>query len=261
MYFMKIEKLDNGKLKISGIEFHGGGKCVYITDLGGRKFGRLTVLTPIAPDYTKKWGDNRRWKWRCVCDCGNIIEVYANNLGRNHSTSCGCYNREQMTKSVTKHGLGHTVEYQRWFAMISRCHNKNHKAYNHYKSRKRTVCERWRNSFESFLEDVGLMPDGLTLERGDNNQGYHCGKCEECLKNKWGRNGHWDSWAAQCRNRENNRYFEYNGERLVAHDWAAKYGLDKDVIRNRLFNGWSVEKAINTPIKKRNKYAIFERGY
>lgn len=250
---MKVEKLENGKLKISGIKFHGNYGHVFIKDLMGMRFGRLLVLTPIPPDYSKKWGDNRRWLWLCRCDCGNEVKVFANNLSRQHSTSCGCYNREQLNKSVTTHGLGQTVEYHRWFAMTSRCHNFNHNAYKHYSSRKRTVCNRWKNSFLDFLEDVGLMPKGMTLERGNNNEGYHCGKCDECKSKNWVRNGHWDTWEMQSRNKENNKYFEYNGERMIAHDWAIKYGLDKDVVRNRLFQGWSVEKAIQTPIIKRKK--------
>ena len=255
LWFMKIEKLENGKLKISGIKFHGNYGHIFIKNMIGVRVGRLIVVSPIAPDYSKKWGEGRRWQWLCKCDCGKEVKVFANNLVRSHTTSCGCYNREQLNKSVTTHGLGHTVEYHRWFAMTSRCHDPNHVAYRHYSKNGRTVCERWRNSFEAFLEDVGVKPDGLTLERGNNSEGYHCGRCQECINNNWVRNGHWDTWAAQSRNKSNNRYFEHNGESLVARDWADRYGLDKDVVNSRLFNGWSVEKVINTPIIKRKKNA------
>lgn len=234
----------------------GKTRKVFIKDLTGVRSGRLVVLSMVAGNCSERIeGSPKRWQWLCKCDCGKEVPVFANNINRNHSTSCGCYNREQLNKSVTTHGLGHTVEYQRWVAMINRCHDQNHKAYNHYHNRNRTVCSRWRYSFEAFLEDIGLRPEGLTLERGDNNEGYHCGKCDECLKKEWKRNGHWDTWKAQGRNKDNNRFFEYKGEKLVANDWADRYGLTRYIIKNRLFSGWSVEKAIQTPIKKYKKNA------
>lgn len=78
----------------------------------------------------------------------------------------------------TKHG--HTSArwasstYYSWANMIQRCTNpKNHK-YPNYGARGITVCERWL-TFENFLADVGERPDGLTLDRKDNDGNYEPG--------------------------------------------------------------------------------------
>ena len=244
--------LRDGYLSFDVIGVLGKRRRTYVLDITNKRFGMLVAEQPIQP---AKSGEGKRWKWRCICDCGTETIVDANNLSSGHTTSCGCYNRKKLMESVTTHGLGDTPEYGRWFAMIRRCHgDKKHKIYVKYG---RTVCERWRASFEDFYEDLGIRPKGMTLERIDNNEGYHCGKCEECIRNGWKLNVEWASWAAQNRNKVNNKFFEHNGEKLIAHDWAKKYGLDEDVVRNRLFQGWSVSDALKVPIKKRGKRKCF----
>lgn len=54
-------------------------------DLRGKVFGKLTPLYRIKND-----GKSRIAKWRCQCSCGNIVDVFSNNLTRNHTISCGC---------------------------------------------------------------------------------------------------------------------------------------------------------------------------
>lgn len=224
----------------------------WVKDLTGLREGRLTVISLIDNQENRIEGKPVRWKWLCMCDCGKKFESFANNLGRGHTVSCGCLGRENATKSVTKHGLGQTPEYHTWFAMMSRCYDpKNIKSKN-YLGRGITVCERWQ-TFELFYSDIFPKPKGLTLDRIDNDLGYNCGKCEYCIKNEFKLNVRWANWEIQSRNKTTNRFFSYNGEKLVAHDWAKKYGLDKDIIRNRLFQGWTVERAINTPVIRRKR--------
>lgn len=89
-----------------------------------------------------------------------------------------------------------------WHNMIQRVTNPNATGYSYYGGRGITVCERWRNSFEAFLEDVGERPDGLTLDRyPDNDGGYWCGHCAECVRLGRPANWRWADWSTQMKNK------------------------------------------------------------
>ncbi len=87
------------------------------------------------------------------------------------------------------HGMSNTPEYYSWKAMKERCTNKHHKAYKHYGGRGLVICNRWLNSFENFYADMGDRPNGLSLERTNNNKGYNPKNCK------------WDTGLRQNRNR------------------------------------------------------------
>lgn len=90
------------------------------------------------------------------------------------------------------HKRSHSAEWAIWRAMIQRCTDARVKAFKYYGGRGITICDRWRQSFRCFLEDVGARPIGrerLTLDRIDNNGNYEPG------------NVRWASWLQQGRNR------------------------------------------------------------
>lgn len=64
------------------------------TDLVGQKFGRLTVIEWVQRDG--------HTIWRCICDCGSEVLVGTNHLRSGHTQSCGCYMREQTSKSNSR---------------------------------------------------------------------------------------------------------------------------------------------------------------
>lgn len=64
-----------------------------------------------------------------------------------------------------------------WSTMIRRCHDPKHDAYSYYGGRGITVCQRWRDSFQAFLDDMGVRPQGLMIDRRDNNLGYEPANC------------------------------------------------------------------------------------
>lgn len=75
------------------------------------------------------------------------------------------------------------------------------------------MCDRWVNSFEAFLADMGERPDGMSIERIDVNGNYEPGNCR------------WATMAEQARNRTSNVVIEFNGRKQVAAAWARELGL------------------------------------
>lgn len=59
-----------------------------VNDLTGKRYGKLLVLRRGEDRYTKS--GRRLITWICLCDCGNEIQVDANNLRNGNTTSCGC---------------------------------------------------------------------------------------------------------------------------------------------------------------------------
>lgn len=84
--------------------------------------------------------------------------------------------------------LIYIIEYRTWGSMRQRCYNPNHPKYEYYGGRGIIVCDRW-NRFENFLEDMGERPDGMTLDRIDNNGNYEPTNC------------HWTTYSMQNYNR------------------------------------------------------------
>jgi hypothetical protein len=208
-------------------------------NLTGKRFGKLTVIE-IADPYVKPNG-KRVTRWMCKCDCGTVKAMVMNVANRRINSSCGCARRLTASVKFRKHGeagpLTKTAEYRAWAAMISRCENRREKTWVDYGGRGISVCDRWRNSFETFLSDMGRRPSGTSLDRINNSLGYSPENCR------------WATFTEQQRNKRNNHFLTFNGESLCISEWTERMGGSGSLIYNRLKKGWSIEKILTTPIQ------------
>lgn len=72
---------------------------------------------------------------------------------------------------------GRTSTYRSWEAMKARCYNAHNNKFLRYGGRGIKVCDRWANSFENFLTDMGKRPFGKTLDRLNGNGNYEPDNC------------------------------------------------------------------------------------
>jgi len=141
-------------------------------DLVGHTYGRLTVVARAGSD---KRGNAT---WRCTCVCGTERTIPGDHLRRGNTKSCGCWDRDVLMARNTTHSMSRTPEYQAWGSMKTRCHNANRKSFKDYGGRGIYICDRWINSFENFLADMGARPTPQhTLERRDNDGPYSPDNC------------------------------------------------------------------------------------
>lgn len=139
-------------------------------DMTGLPIGRLTVIEECGR------GANGEVLWRCRCECGNEVTVRGASLRNEHTTSCGCYNRERIVETLTTHGMRKTHLYSVWAAMLRRVgvhKGASEKEKRLYQDRGITVCDEWL-VFENF-RDWALShgyKEGLQIDRRDNDKGY-----------------------------------------------------------------------------------------
>lgn len=176
-------------------------------NLLGKTFGTLTVIKFSGQ------GSDLHYNWICKCICSNEFVVKATLLNTGRTTTCPKCSISKTAEFNRKHGHASagkaSPEYHTWNAMIGRCHNPKHKQFARYGGRGITVCDEWRNSFECFLSDMGPRPNhNLSIDRLDNDKGYYKENCK------------WRTKIEQARNRNNNRYIEFDGKKLLLIEWA-----------------------------------------
>ncbi|MFH1010327.1 MAG: hypothetical protein V1784_03730 [bacterium] len=134
-----------------------------------------------------------------------------------------------------KHGYatdsGRGALYFSWQSMKKRCLNPNTPGYKNWGGRGITICDRWME-FINFAADMEPKPNGMTLERKDNNGPYSPDNCK------------WATRKEQQSNTQRSRLIEFNGETLCLGEWERKLGLGVGTIWRRLAKGLPVEKAL-----------------
>lgn len=194
-------------------------------NISGMKFGRLTAIECVGINKEK------RAVWKCICDCGNVVNVAGKSLRTGNTKSCGCYSIEKSTERIvklnTKHGGTHTKLYHIWSGMKDRCYYKKCINYNRYGGKGIKICEEWLNDFSKFriwAENNGYN-ENLTIDRIDSNGDY----CPE--------NCRWATPRQQANNRSTNVILNCKGESHTAAEWERIVGLPKNMILSRIKSG------------------------
>lgn len=138
-------------------------------DMIGKRFGRVVVVS-----FAESIQD--RLFYNCLCDCGTKVKLCGEYLRSGNTRSCGCLKHDVIVAKATKHGKSNTFEHGIWHGMRYRCNNLDDP---YYGGRGISVCERWENSFEAFLEDMGSCPDPscMSIDRIENDGNYEPGNC------------------------------------------------------------------------------------
>lgn len=201
-------------------------------------------------------------KIACVTEHCKDLGISPNTLWtRKHRTGesdleCLKYYQENGVKSVIrarpKHRHSYKIKdkrlYSKWYSTKEKCENPKHTAYPRYGAKGIKVCERWQNyenfendlleSFLKHIEEYGIK--NTTLDRYPDKEG-----------NYEPNNVRWATMKEQQNNKTNNRMIT---KELNVTQFAEKYNIPYSVVLARLNAGWSIERIINTPIKKSKYY-------
>jgi len=189
----------------------------------GTKYNKLTIIGIGQKDK------QRNVMVVCLCECGNQTIAKVWDLANNKKKSCGCLLAEQkeIWKTINKsHGMSNHPLDSVYSSMIQRCYNPRCSGYKNYGGRGIKVCDEWKDDINSFL-NWGLSNSwakGLELDRKDNDKNYGPDNCRFVTK------------LVNSRNKRNNYYVVYKGEKKTLKEWCEKFSLNFSTMRHRLYD-------------------------
>ena len=192
-----------------------------------KRFGRLLIIAE-APKRGKK-----RYVL-CQCDCGSRKEICLSNITSGKVASCKCLHKEIIGAINKTHGMTHSREFHTWVGMKARCLNPENPSYKNYGGRGITICDKWLDSFENFLSDMGPCPQNYSLDRIDVNGNYNPENCR------------WADNITQSNNKRTNIFVTVNGEELTLTQACQKLNLSYKAVHQRMRRGQSIYQALNT---------------
>lgn len=141
-------------------------------DYSGQTYGRLTAVRRVD-------GPRNSWLFTCSCGGETITQIARVRFGM--TQSCGCIAKERLKKRSVTHGhaVNRTVSptLSSYRSAYARCYQPSAARYAQYGGRGIVMCERWKEDFQNFLDDMGPRPDGMTLDRIDPHGNYEPSNC------------------------------------------------------------------------------------
>lgn len=137
--------------------------------------------------------------------------------------------------------------YRVFIAMHHRCKSEKSPNYRRYGGRGIKVAPEW-DDFTTFLADMGPQPQGMVLDRIDNDGPYSPSNCR------------WATFKQSMRNTSRNRFVTVFGRTACVAEWAEDFGVPKMTIIHRLNRGWDAEAAVTLPVgAKQHLWAMFKQ--
>lgn len=202
------------------------------------------MVVDFAESKATKSG-KRLGRYKVRCDCGTEFEVKTKHLTSGATCSCGCYAREKVSQIAGTHRKSTERIYNVWTAMKQRCYNPNCDDYINYGGRGITVCDEWRNDFQTFYDWAyangyaeEILPNGynlLSIDRIDVNGNYEPSNCR------------WITNKEQQWNKRPKRLFTINGIDKTLPEWCRTNNIGYQTVVNRIKRGWDTKTAVLTP--------------
>lgn len=206
-----------------------------IKDYTGLRFGRVTVLSQSVGHRYTLYGV-------CVCDCGVEKIIRISHLVRGKIVSCGCSTRERIAILNKKHGLSKTSMHNIWKNIKVRCKDKSNK---NYGGRGISICDKWDESFEAFLQDMGPRPSNKhSIDRIDNNGNYEPSNCRWATAKEQANN---KRKAIHPTSHKDGKKLTFNGVTKSLYEWGKDLNGGPTLVGHRLNRGWDLQKALTTP--------------
>lgn len=181
------------------------------------QYFELTILSV-------KLNNGRSWA-TCLCSCGVKTVKRLDCIKSGGTKSCGHL-------LATTNNQSATSMYRIYASMKQRCVDPNATYFYRYGGRGIKVCKRWLDSFNNFQQDMGERPEGMTLERIDNDGDYEPSNCR------------WATRKEQANNRKSNVFYDINGERLTLGMIGEKYNINVKRVRNAMYRGFTINEAL-----------------
>lgn len=214
-----------------------------IKDEVGNKYNLLYVTSYSHYDQSAQVS-----YWNCICECGAECKVRGGNLRSGRAKSCGCLSKQAL-ELRTKHGLCESREYTIWASMLQRCINPKSTPFGYYGGIGISVDDSWIQSFEAFFKDMGVCPDGFSLDRIDCFGDYTKENCQ------------WADKSMQQFNQKR-RVTNTSGKTGVSfmkskNMWRARITKDSQEIHLGLFE--TFDEAVNAREEAEIKYFGFNK--